>query len=557
MDLKLSNLKRDGSVTRLLLKYGRPDTGPVVLPEELEDAPPDAAATERGEALAADLESLGPTFIKLGQLLSSRGAFIPPEYSAALERLQDKVEPFSYAEVDAIVAEELGVRISKAFEIFEPEPIASASLGQVHRAILRDGREVVVKVQRPNIRQRILEDLEAFDEIAKVLEKHTSFGERMDLGAVLDEFRKTILEELDYRREADNLRRLAENLREYRQIVVPQPVMDYSSSRVLTMQYIAGRKVTNASPLTPLEVDGDLLLEELFQAYLQQILVDGFFHADPHPGNVFLTDDNRIALLDLGMVARLSPRMRDALLKMVLAIADGRGEDTADLALGTAEQRADVNAAEFRRRVMEMVSDYSGQGFAHRPIGQVFLDIVRAAVESGVRLPPETAMIGKTLYNLEATARVLSPEFSPSESIRKHSTKLMRQRMLKSLSPEHLFGGVLELREFVDRLPNRLNRILDAAADNQLGLKIDTGIDAPQMMRGFQKVANRIATGLVLAALIVGAAMLMQVETRFRIFGYPGLAIILFFLAVAGGVALVITIAAHDRRDQQPKQLSG
>jgi predicted unusual protein kinase regulating ubiquinone biosynthesis (AarF/ABC1/UbiB family) len=198
-----------------------------------------------------------------------------------------------------------------------------------------------------------------------------------------------------------------------------------------------------------------------------------------------------------------------------------------------------------------MVSEYSGQGLGHRPIGQVFLDIVRAAVDSGVRLPPETAMIGKTLYNLEATARTLSPEFNPSESIRTNSAKLMRKRMLKSLSPENLFGGVLELREFVDRLPNRLNRIFDAAADNQLGLKVDTGIDAPRMMLGFQKVANRIATGLVLAALIVGAAMLMQVETSFRLLGYPGFAIIRFLLAVAGGIAMVLTIVAHDRRDQR------
>jgi predicted unusual protein kinase regulating ubiquinone biosynthesis (AarF/ABC1/UbiB family) len=288
MDLRLSNLRRYGSVTRLLLKYGRPDTGPVELPDEL-DAPADEAERERGEELAGDLEALGPTFIKLGQLLSSRGAFIPPEYSAALERLQDNVEPFSFGEVDAIVTEELGVRISKAFELFEPEPVASASLGQVHRAILRDGREVVVKVQRPNIRPRIFEDLEAFDEIAKVLEKHTDFGEKMELHTVLEEFRRTILEELDYRREAENLQHLADNLREYRHIVVPRPVPDYSSSRVLTMEYIAGRKITKASPLTPLEVDGEVLLEELFQAYLQQILVDGFFHADPHPGNVFLT----------------------------------------------------------------------------------------------------------------------------------------------------------------------------------------------------------------------------------------------------------------------------
>lgn len=551
MDLKPANLKRYGHVARLLYKYGRADTTPVPdgLPGDvaLLAGPEDAA---RGEELARDLESLGPTFIKLGQVLSSRGALIPPGYAEALERLQDSVEPFPFEEVERIVTEELGFRISKGFESFEREPVASASLGQVHRARLRDGREVVVKVQRPNIRQQITEDLEAFDEIAKMLEKHTSLGEQMDLQAVLQEFRKTIFEELDYRREAQNQERLAENLASFRRIVVPRPVADYTTSRVLTMDYIPGRKITKTGPLTQLEVDGEELVEDLFRAYLQQILVDGFFHADPHPGNVFLTDDNRIALLDLGMVARLSQRLQDMLLKMVLAIAHGRGDETADVALEMAEQRENCDPAEFRRRVTAMVAEYGGEGLILAPMGKVFLDIVRAAIESGVRLPPETAMLGKALYNLEGIARTLAPDFNPTDSIRRNSAQLMRKRMLKSLSPENIFNSALELRGFADKLPSRLNKILDAAAANQLGLKIDTGIDAPQLMAGFQKVANRIAMGLVIAALIVGAAMLFQVQTTFRIFGYPGFAILCFLAAAGAGIALLWSIAAQDRRSR-------
>jgi ubiquinone biosynthesis protein len=549
MDLKPANLKRYGNVARLLYKYGRSDA--VQVPDglpgdtELVADPGDAA---RGEELARDLESLGPTFIKLGQVLSSRGALIPVAYAEALERLQDACEPFPFEEVERIVTEELGVRISKGFESFEREPVASASLGQVHRARMRDGREVVVKVQRPNIRQRITQDLEAFDEIAKMLDKHTSLGDQMDLEAVLQEFRKTIFEELDYRREAQNQERLAENLKSFRRIVVPRPVLDFTTSRVLTMDYIPGQKITKTGPLTQLEVDGEELVEELFRAYLQQILVDGFFHADPHPGNVFLTVDNRIALLDLGMVARLPQRLQDMLLKMVLSIANGRGDETADLALETAEQRDTVNVPEFRRRVAAMVGEYGGEGITLLPIGKVFLDIVRAAVDSGVRMPPEMAMLGKALYNLEGIGRELAPEFNPTDSIRRNSAQLMRQRMLKSLSPENLFNSALELRDFADKLPSRLNKILDAAAANQLGLKIDTGIDAPQLMVGFQKVANRITTGLVIAALIVGAAMLFQVPTRFTLFGYPGFAILFFLVAAGAGIALLWNIAAHDRR---------
>ena len=549
MDLKPASLKRYGSVVRLLLKYRRASSSDseVALPEDLE-APSSPDDAERGKDLAADLEALGPTFIKLGQLLSSRSALIPPAYAEALERLQDEVEPIPFAEVEPIVVTELGVRLSKGFARFDPEPLASASLGQVHRAELRDGREVAVKVQRPGIRQRIVEDLDAFDEIARLLEKHTSVGQRLDLQALLEEFRKTILAELDYRREAGNLERLADNLASFRRIVVPRPVQDYTTSLVLTMDYVPGRKVTKVGPLTQLETDGNGLVEELFQAYLQQILVDGFFHADPHPGNVFLTYDNRIALLDLGMVARLSPRLQDALLKLVLAVAEGRGDEAAEQALAMAEQRSDLNENGFRRRVSGMVSEYAGQDITAQPIGKSFLEIVRVSLDAGVTLPPETAMLGKTLYYLETTGRVLAPDFDPTASVRQNVARLLRQRMLKSLSPGNLASSLLEVRDFADRLPGRLNRLLDKATSNELGLKLDTGIDAPRMMVAFQKVANRITMGLVLAALIVGAALLMQVETRFRLFGYPGLAIVLFLLAAAAGVVLLLTIAAKDRK---------
>ena len=550
MNLGISNLKRYGSVARLLIKYGRaelPDPSAALPADQAEEADPEAA--EQGEALAADLEALGPTFIKLGQLLSSRGTLIPPAYAQALERLQDAVEPFPYEEVERIVTDELGVRISKAFEHFDRSPLASASLGQVHRARLRDGREVVVKVQRPGIRQRISEDLDAFDAMAATAEKHITLAEQLNLRAILEEFRRTIFEELDYQREADHLVRLAENLAGFERIVLPAPVPSYSTGRVLTMDYLAGEKVTALNPASLLEVDRPALVEELFQAYLQQFLIDGFFHADPHPGNVILTSDNRIGLLDLGMVGRLTPERQDQLLKLVLAIGDGRGDETADIALAMAETRDDADEAGYRRKVGTLVLEYGGEGLAKLPLGQAFLDVVRVSAGAGVRMPPETAMIGKALYNLDTIARILAPGFNPTESIRKNATKLLRQRMAKSLSPGNVFQGMLELRDFAERLPRRLNRVLDAAAANRLGIKVDTGINAPELMAGFQKVANRITVGLVLAALIVGAALLMQVQTTFRILGYPGLAMLCFLVAGAAGAFLVVSITTHDRRD--------
>jgi predicted unusual protein kinase regulating ubiquinone biosynthesis (AarF/ABC1/UbiB family) len=549
MDLKPANLKRYASVARLLLKYGRAGQQAMAVQVADEEPPPESGEQEvTGDALARDLEALGPTFIKLGQVLSSRSALLPPAWVEALERLQDSVEPFPAEEVERIVTEELGVRISKGFESFELEPLASASLGQVHRATLRDGRPVVVKVQRPGIRQQIAQDLEAFEELAGVLERHTRVGAQLDLPALIQEFRKTIFAELDYRREAENLERLAENLQGFERIVVPRPVPDYTTSRVLTMDHIPGQKITRISPLTHLEVDGEALADELFQAYLKQTLVDGFFHADPHPGNVFLTPDNRIALLDLGMVARLSPRLQDTLLRLVLAVAEGRGDEAAEHTFSLVEERNEVDQEAFRRQVAAMVGEYTGRPIAGLPIGQVFLEIVQTATGTGARLPPEMALLGKTLYHLEAVGRALAPGFDPAESVRRHAARLLRQRMFKSFSPGSLYATVLELREFADRLPGRLNRLLDSATTGRLGLKLDTGIDAHEVLLGFQKVANRITMGLVLAALIVGAAMLMQVQTSFRIFGYPGFAILLFLLAAAAGIVLLLTIAVKDRR---------
>ncbi len=287
ISLKPQHLKRYKDIVFLLIKYGRSDmlanTG---LHETLGIEPFDKALAPepRADELARDLEKMGPTFIKLGQLLSTRADFLPPAYIQSLTRLQDNIAPFSFEEIDAIVAHELGVRISKAFSHFDPKPLAAASLGQVHRAWLRDGRAVVVKVQRPGIREIIAEDLDALEDIAGFLDKHTEWGKRYRFVEMLDELRRSLWQELDYRQEARNLLTLNVNLKNFHRIVVPTAIEDFTTSRVLTMEYITGQKITALSPLARMELMGAELAEELFRAYLQQILVDGFFHADPHPG---------------------------------------------------------------------------------------------------------------------------------------------------------------------------------------------------------------------------------------------------------------------------------
>ena len=546
ISLKPGHLKRYKDIAWLLVKYGRGDLASRdALGEDFsEEERLSAAKAPKAEDLARDLEELGPTFVKIGQLLSTRSDLLSPAYLEALSRLQDSVEPFSFAEVEEIVTAELKVRISKAFLEFEAVPVAAASLGQVHRARLRDGTPVAVKVQRPGIREKILEDLEAFSEVAELVDRHAETG-GPPLTETVAEFRKAILEELDYRKEASNLVAIGANLAEFERIVVPAPIEDYTTSRVLTMDYVRGQKVTALSPVVRMELDGSALAEELFRAYLKQILIDGFFHADPHPGNVFVTDDQRLALIDLGMVARISPAMQEKLLKLLLAVSEGRSDDAADQAMEVGKKQERFDTKEFRRQTADLIGLYQHATVGEIQVGKVILELTRVSGETGLTLPSELTLLGKTLLHLDEVGRTLDPSFDPNASVRRNAAELLQKRMLKNASPGNLASALLETKEFVQKLPGRVNKLLDMVAGNELRVRVDA-IDENLLIEGLHKIANRVALGLVLAALIVGAALLMQVPTSFRILGYPGLAIVFFLAAAAGGLALVLSIVITD-----------
>jgi ubiquinone biosynthesis protein len=545
--LRPEHLKRYRDLAALLWKYGRSDLARLPgLDEALDDLPPPEPAAAGAEELAADLERMGPTFVKVGQLLSTRADLLPPAYLVALSRLQDRVEPFPYADVERIVAEELGVRISKAFAEFEAKPMASASLAQVHAAVLRDGREVAVKVQRPNIREQVVQDLDVFAEIAELAEKHTEFGRRHQLVALVEEFRRSLLRELDYQREAGNLRALRESLASFDRLVVPAPIDAYSTGRVLAMERVHGTKIDKLSPLVRTDLGGDELAEQLIGAYLQQILVDGFFHADPHPGNVLLTHDHRVALLDLGMVGHLAPTMQEQLLKLLAAVTEGQADEVAELVMRVGTRQPHFDPALFRRRITDLVAEHRGLPLAQLHVGRVILELVNLSGSAGILAPPELALLGKTLLNLDLVVRSLAPDLNVTESIRGQLATIARQRMWRTATPGSAFRALSESRELFAQLPSRLNRILETIADNELRLNVDA-IDETELIKGFQKVANRIAGGLLLAALIIGAAMMMQIPTRFTVLGYPGLAMIFFLLAAAGGVWMLWTILSNDR----------
>ncbi|MBC8097603.1 MAG: AarF/ABC1/UbiB kinase family protein [Akkermansiaceae bacterium] len=546
MKLAPHYLKRYKDIAVLFARYSQPGMASKF---GFDAAAENASAQGQAQDLPDELERLGPTFVKLGQLLSSRADLLPEHYLKALSRLHDKVKPFEYREVELIVEHELGTKISKAFTFFDPKPLAAASLGQVHRANLHDGRPVVVKIQRPNIHKQIEEDFAALHEIARLLERHTDFGRRYQLIKVLEEFEDTIAHELDYRREAANLTALAANMSEFKKIQVPLPVDDYTTHKVLTMDYVDGAKITELSPLTRLDLDGRALAEELFQAYLKQVLLDGTFHADPHPGNVFLTSDHRIALLDLGMVGHTTPASQENLLKLLLAVSEGDSDTAADVAIRISKTSESFDEAQFRHKLGQLIADQRNSTLHEMDVGKSLLEVSRNAGETGLYVPIELTLLGKTLLQLDQVGQILSPEFDPNESIRRNASKLLNRRMKSTLSEGKIFASMLELKQFVGTLPTRLNKILDALGNAELNVKVKA-VETQFLMEGAQKVANRITTGLILAALIIGAALLMQVQTTFKLFGYPGLAIICFLAAAIGGLWLVLNILWQDHKSK-------
>lgn len=553
LSLKPSHLKRYSDLARLLFTYGDRS---LVARAGLEAALADDLVAEASgtpgdpEQLARDLEAMGPTYVKLGQLLSTRPDLLPAPYIDALVRLQDDVEPFSFGEVEAIVQEELGVRLSKAFASFESEPLAAASLGQVHRATLRDGRPVVVKVQRPGIRAVILDDLDAIGEVADFADAHTDAGRRFAVADLLAQFRTSLLRELDYRREAQNLTTLHDNLARYDRLVVPLPVEDYTSSRVLTMDYVRGTKVTALRPLARLEIDGTALAETLVRAYLDQILVDGFFHADPHPGNVFVTDDGRLALIDLGMVARVDPAMQGVLLRLLLALSEGEGDTAAEIGVSMGTPLADFDRAAYEAAVRDLVRQHRDATIGDVAVGRVVLELSRLAAEHGLRPPSEMALLGKALLNLDGVTRTLDPDVRPNEVVQRHASEVTRRRMQQSISPGRLFASALEVNDLAQALPSRLRTILDAVARQEYALGIRL-LDEPRIEQTIHRTASRLSVSIVLAALIVGAALLMRVETPFLLLGYPGLAMVLFLLAAGCGFFLVFSILLGESRERR------
>ena len=381
---------------------------------------------------------LGPAYIKLGQVLSTRPDLLPKPYIEELVHLQDDVPPMSFDDVEKTIEEELHSRISKLFESFEAEPLGSASLGQVHAAVLRDGRDVVVKVQRPNLREQLSEDLEYFRELATFLTEHTSAGSRVDLVGVVQQVERALADELDYRTEARNAAQFRQALATFPHILIPRVIDAYTTHRVLTTERIRGVKIGDIPAISRIEYDFGILAEEFSHAYLQQITDSGHFHADPHPGNVFVVlpgrdnprtpaeavaddrretvrpgatalaqsenearaaaieaaprDDPKLALIDFGMTAHLTTAMRDHVIRLLMAMAENNGDAAAETLVEIGQAPEEFDRRAYVRDVSALIAKHANQTVEETPAGVVLYEMITMAFRAGLKLPAELTL---------------------------------------------------------------------------------------------------------------------------------------------------------------------
>ena len=582
-------LPRLAATVGLFTKYGLGDfadrTGLRALVEEESDSDANGASPEKAVQFRKRLVELGPAYIKLGQVLSTRPDLIPETYVHELEKLQNEVPPIPYEDVERVIESELGARMSKLFESFEREPLGTASLGQVHAAVLRGGRDAVVKVQRPNIREILADDLEFFRELATFLTKHTQMGERVDMIGVIAQLERALLDELDYRIEARNAASFRRALAEFPRLLVPKVIEGYTTEKVLTTDRVRGLKVGDVSPLIRMEHDFEPLAEELTRAYLKTIIIDGHFHADPHPGNVFVvlpqTDnpmtpaelkardrrgvprtvhspiqrmeqqaqktapqfaediDVRLSLIDFGMTARLSIKMRERIVILLMALADNRGDDAAETVIELGDALPEFDRAVYTREIAQLIARNYDLAIGEVEPGQVLYEVINISYRHGLRLPAELTLLAKALFNLDGVTRALDPSFSPIQSIRDYSNQLAADRAKKDLSPRRLFQIATASTDFIAALPHRLEVITQRLAAGEW----QTKVEVPQLvslLNGLQKVANRIFSGLVLAAIVIASALLLPYR---RGLGTTG-----FLIAGVVGLAMVVNILISDRR---------
>jgi ubiquinone biosynthesis protein len=500
----------------------------------------------RAERVRMALEELGPTFVKLGQILSTRPDLIPVEFIREFQKLQDDVAPFGYDDAKQIVEEELNRPIEDMFAMFEKEPLAAASIGQAHRARLKDGEDVVVKVQRPGIRKIIEVDLEIMLHLASLMERHLEEGEVHRPTRIVAEFARSIEKEIDYTIEASHMERFAWQFQGDMSIYVPKVFREVITERILTTEYVDGIKASEIDRIDKEGLDRKTITIRGADLILKQIFEHGFFHADPHPGNIFVLPENVICYLDYGMMGQIDRRTREDAADLVYALAQGDVTKTV---------RAVLNLVEYDRqpdvRILERdMGDFMGQ-YLYKPlkdleIGKLLQELMEILANHHLRIPQDLFLMLKALTTWEGVGLLLDPDFLMMEKAAPFIRSVRTNRLHPDRIAADMFESGMDLFRFVRELPGDLRELLEQIKQGKLRMEFEhRGLEP--LLKKEDQTSNRIAFSIIIASLIIGSALIILSQAPPSLFGISVIGIIGFFVAAAMGAWLLIAILRKGR----------
>jgi predicted unusual protein kinase regulating ubiquinone biosynthesis (AarF/ABC1/UbiB family) len=462
------------------------------------------ATRESAQGFRQGLEELGTTFIKLGQLLSSRPDLLPDVYIEELGRLVDDIPAVPFAEIDMVLRQDFGEDV---FVSLDPEPLATASIAQTHRGLLTTGQEVVAKVRRPGVVEQVELDLAVLRSTVRLVARRSEAARRIQLEELADELELHLRAEVDFLEEAHNTELVRRLVEPFEGLVVPRVIRPYVTERALILESIAGRKVETGHGLEPERAAE--LAREFFRAYVFQVVVEGVYHADPHQGNVLLTDDGRLALLDFGLLGRLDEDTRAGLALLLLALAQNRADDVADLVVSLSLTSTRSDQAGFVQDVRRKLPRFHHRPLASIEAGQALADLQRAAIRRDIRLPTSFALVGKTLAQADSIARLLYPELDPVALIEEESLEVMTREIERRLEPNRLAAYAFTQLAPLARLPGRVGHVVSELERGTLTVGvIPTGLD--ELEHNLRSIANRVGAAMILGALLLASSLLVR-----------------------------------------------
>ncbi|MFZ7102528.1 MAG: ABC1 kinase family protein [Peptococcaceae bacterium] len=452
-----------------------------------------------GERVRLFLEELGPTFVKMGQIASTRSDLISKEIIHELEKLQDHVSPFSFTEVQLIIRQELKGTVDAIFAEFHEIPFAAASIGQVHFGVLKSGEQVAVKVQRPNIRNIVETDLEILQELAILAEFRLKWASRYQVRDIVEEFSKSLRAELDYTIEGQNAERIAKQFAKDPKICIPGVYWDYSTPKVLTMEYVEGIKLQEVKNPDQKTYNSGVLAERLVRAFFQQILVEGFFHADPHPGNILVKPEGVIVFMDFGMVGHLTPEMRTHFASLVIAMMRQSTEGVISAITRMGLVPDDANMRLLRSDVDQLREKYYNIPLSQISLGEAVKELFSVAYQHHIRIPADLTLLAKTLLTIEGTAEQLDPELSIIKIAEPFGRQLLKERYHPRKIAENVLNNLFEYGEILAELPKRIQELNMVMQKGKMRLEI-TVPELELLLAKLDRVGNRLSFSIVLLA---------------------------------------------------------